>query len=87
MMLYASSCERPSKSSASVFFPSSVSNSVLLLHRYPGKLTALFGHLLAELGVLGLELREFIASRLPFLAGSDRVLGHVRLLWRFVDSA
>src|SRR3954470_19067514 len=27
MMLYANSCERPSKSSASVFFPSSVSNS------------------------------------------------------------
>src|SRR5215210_8759948 len=27
MMLYARSCERPSKSSASVFFPSSVSNS------------------------------------------------------------
>src|SRR4051812_17516824 len=27
MMLYASSCERPSKSSASVFLPSSVSNS------------------------------------------------------------
>src|SRR3954451_18957585 len=27
MMLYASSCERPSKSSSSVFFPSSVSNT------------------------------------------------------------
>src|SRR5919109_5091425 len=30
MMLYASSCERPSKSSASVFLPSSVSNSYSL---------------------------------------------------------
>src|SRR5215213_3830174 len=49
---------------------------VLLLHRNPGKLTSLLGHPLAELGVLGLELRKFIASRLPFLAGSDLVLGH-----------
>ena len=44
---------------------------VLLLHRNPGKLTPLLGHLLAELGVLGLELRKFVASRLPFLAGSN----------------
>ena len=49
---------------------------VLLLHRDPGKLTPLLGHLLAELGVLGLELRELVASRLPFLAGSDLVVGH-----------
>src|SRR3954471_4845386 len=49
---------------------------VLLLHRNPWKPTSLFGHPLAELGVLGLELRELIPSRLPFLAGSDLVLGH-----------
>src|SRR5437867_13418774 len=49
---------------------------VLLLHRNPRKLTTLLGHPLAEFGVLGLELRKFIASRLPFLPGSDLVLGH-----------
>jgi hypothetical protein len=30
--------------------------------------------------VFGLELRQLIAGRLPFLAGSDRVLGHCHLL-------
>src|SRR5437588_6373245 len=50
---------------------------VLLLHRDPGKLTSLLGHPLVELGVLGLELRKFIASRLPFLAGSGLVRGHL----------
>src|SRR2546427_5878297 len=54
---------------------------VLLLHRDPGKLTSLLGRPLAELGVLGLELREFIASRLPFLAGSDLVRGHRSPPW------
>src|SRR5438270_4347754 len=54
---------------------------VLLLHRDPGKLTSLLGHPLAELGVLGLEFRKFIASRLPFLAGSDLVRGHLSPPW------
>src|SRR5436853_7826592 len=54
---------------------------VLLLHRDPGKLTSLLGRPLAELGVLGLELREFIASRLPFLAVSDLVRGHRSPPW------
>src|SRR5436305_9021091 len=49
---------------------------VLLLHRNPGKLSPLLGQLLAELGMLGLELRKLAASCLPFLAGSNRVLGH-----------
>src|SRR5436190_17374151 len=50
---------------------------ILLLHRDPGKPASLLGHPLAELGVLGLEPRKFIASRLPFLAGSDLVRGHL----------
>src|SRR5205807_2284760 len=54
---------------------------VVLLHRDPGELTALLGHALAELGVLGLELRKLIASRLPFLAGSDLVRGHLSPPW------
>jgi hypothetical protein len=56
---------------------------VLLLHRHPGQLAALLGHLLAELGVLGLELRELVASRLPFLAGSDLRVSHRCLLCPF----
>src|SRR2546423_4376034 len=49
---------------------------VLLLHRDPGKLTSLLCRLLAELRVIGLELRKFIASYPPFLAGSDRLCWH-----------
>jgi hypothetical protein len=49
---------------------------VFLLHRNPGKLTALLGHLLAERCVLSLELRKLTASRLPLLAGSDLVVLH-----------
>src|SRR5215217_8370907 len=49
---------------------------VLLLDGHPGKPAPLLGHPLAELRVLGLELREFVASRLPVLAGSDLLLGH-----------
>ena len=30
--------------------------------------------------MLGLEFRKFLARRLPFLAGSDRVVGHRYLL-------
>src|SRR4051794_22503331 len=54
---------------------------VLLLHPDPGKPTPLLGHRLTELGVFGLELREFVASRLPVLTGCDLVLGH--RLWSF----
>ena len=61
---------------------------VLLLHGNPRKLTSLFGHFLAELGLLGLELRKLVASRLPFFAGSDCVLGHRGAsFYRFVTSA
>src|SRR5215208_6720519 len=49
---------------------------VILLHRNPRKLATLLGHPLTELGVLSLELRQFITSRVPFLARSDLVLGH-----------
>src|SRR5204862_4743505 len=49
---------------------------VLLLDGNPWKLTPLLGHLLAELRVLGLELRKFVASRLPVLARSNLVVGH-----------
>src|SRR2546423_14633368 len=54
---------------------------VLLLHGDPGKLTSLLGHPLVELGVLCLELRKFIASRLPFLTGPDLVRGHLSPPW------
>jgi hypothetical protein len=59
---------------------------VLLLDRNPRKLTALLDHLLAELGVLGLELRELVASRLPVLTGSNLVVGHGSLLCRIAVS-
>jgi hypothetical protein len=36
--------------------------------------------LLAALGVLVLGFEQLVSSRLPFLAGSDRVLGHIRVL-------
>src|SRR3981081_2205659 len=53
---------------------------VLLLHQNPGKLTTLLGRLLAEFGVLSLELGKLIASRLPFLAGSNLMVAHRDLL-------
>jgi hypothetical protein len=37
--------------------------------------------------VLGLQLRKFIASRLPFLARSGLVLGHRAPPWPLVNSA
>src|SRR3954452_20337697 len=49
---------------------------VLLFEGNPGKPTPLLGPLLAELGVLRLELPEFVASRLPVLAASNLVVGH-----------
>jgi hypothetical protein len=55
--------------------PSSVSNWYSF-STGPGKLTSLLGHPLAEFGVLGLELREFVAGRLPLLARCGLVLGH-----------
>src|SRR5947209_6153275 len=53
---------------------------VLLLHGHPGQLPSPRGDLLAELGVLGLELRELLASCPPFLAGSDLAVRHRALL-------
>jgi len=50
---------------------------VLLLHRNPGQLAPPPLDLLAALRLLGLELRELVAPRLPLLAGSDLVLRHV----------
>src|SRR5215213_2196781 len=49
---------------------------VLLLDPDPWQPTPLLGHLLIELGVLGLELRELVASRLPLLTRCDVVLRH-----------
>jgi hypothetical protein len=51
---------------------------VFLLHRYPGKLTPLPRDFPVALSVLRLELRELVACRLPFLAGSDPVFWHLR---------
>jgi hypothetical protein len=48
---------------------------VLLLHRDPGQLAPLPLDLLLALGLLCLEPRELVARRLPFLTGSDLVLG------------
>src|SRR5262249_40547198 len=49
---------------------------IVLVNRDPREPAALLGDLLAELGVLGLEPPKLVACRLPFLAGSNRVLGH-----------
>src|SRR5207244_9083519 len=51
---------------------------VVLLHRHPGKLAPLPLDFLVALGLLRLELRELVARRLPFLAGSDPVFRHLR---------
>src|SRR5947209_17805375 len=53
---------------------------ILLLHRDPRELTAPLGYLLAQLGVLGLQLRKLGPSRLPVLVGPNRVVGHRYLL-------
>ena len=50
---------------------------VLLLDLDPGELEALCLDLFVLLRLLGLELGELIACRLPFLAGSSLVLGHL----------
>src|SRR3954467_2724927 len=47
---------------------------VLLLHPDPGEPPPPLPPLLTELSVLGLELREFVASRPPVLTGCDFVL-------------
>src|SRR5205807_9906079 len=52
------------------------------LHGDPRKAPPLFGHLLAQLRVLVLELRKLAASRLPILSGSNGVVVHRYLLWR-----
>src|ERR671931_1618757 len=53
---------------------------VLLLDRHPRELEPLLLDLLVSLRLLGLELRELIAGRLPFLASSDLVLRHLLFL-------
>src|SRR5687767_11435692 len=53
---------------------------VLLLHTDPGKPTALLCHFRAKLRMLDLDLREFVAIRLPLVSCSDLVLEHQRLL-------
>src|SRR5215475_4550477 len=53
---------------------------VLLLDPHPGELHSLLLDLLVPLSLLGLELRQLVPGRLPFLAGSDRVLRHRFLL-------
>jgi len=50
---------------------------VVLLHRYPGQLAPLPLDFLVALRLLGLELGELVARRLPLLAGSDLVFGHL----------
>src|SRR4051812_10644252 len=47
---------------------------VLLLNGHPRELAALARDLLVELRLLGLELRELVARRLPLLAGSGLVV-------------
>jgi len=49
---------------------------VRLLDRDPGKRESLLLDLLVSLSLLGLELRQLLPGRLPFLPRSDRVLGH-----------
>ena len=49
---------------------------VCLVYRDPGKLAPLLRGLPAELGVLGLEPRQLVASGLPLLTSSDFVLSH-----------
>jgi hypothetical protein len=49
---------------------------VLLVHRDPGKLAPLLRDLPAELGVLGLEPCQLVASGPPLLPGTDFVLSH-----------
>src|SRR5207245_2947826 len=50
---------------------------VLLLDPDPGQIATRFRNLLVLLRLLGLELRELVPGRLPFLAGSDPVFRHV----------
>src|SRR5206468_7819075 len=53
---------------------------VLLLNRHPGELEPLLLDLLVALSLFGLEFRELVAGRLPFLARSDPVLRHLLVL-------
>jgi hypothetical protein len=50
--------------------------SVVLVDRNPRKLEPLPADLLVALRLLGLDLRELLARRLPFLTDSSPVLGH-----------
>ena len=53
---------------------------VLLLDADPGQIATRARDLLVSLGLLGLELREFVPGHLPFLAGSDPVFWHLIFL-------
>src|SRR5207249_11996928 len=50
---------------------------VLLLDADPGQIATRARDLLVSLGLLGLELREFVPGHLPFLAGSNPVFLHL----------
>src|SRR5262249_33164221 len=49
---------------------------IFLFHRDPREFEPLRLDLFVQLGLLGLELRELVASRLPFLLGAGLVLRH-----------
>src|SRR4051812_49629316 len=53
---------------------------VLLLDRDPGEIATLPRDLVVSLRLLRLELGELLTGRLPFLTGSDLVLGHLSSL-------
>src|SRR4249920_1748667 len=50
---------------------------VLLLDRDPGEREPLLLDLFVSLRLFGLELRELVSGRLPLLARSDRMVGHL----------
>src|SRR4029079_7548226 len=50
---------------------------VLLFDRHPGQRQPLLVNLTVSLRLLGLEFRQLVSGRLPVLASSDRVLGHL----------
>ena len=70
------SCERPSKSSARVRVPSSVSNRYVLPDRDPGQLAALARQLVSHPGVLLLALKQLAASGLPLRTADNLVICH-----------
>jgi hypothetical protein len=71
-----SSCERPSKSSASDFVPRLGLEAVVLLDRHPGEHPPLPRELVVVAGELLLLREQLLAGRLEFLLCADLVLGH-----------